>query len=149
MNCTNGVIFVCVGPTEKCHHTIAEIAGDFASIAPDGRAALPPICINELVQILRVQLFGKLRRAHQVAEHHRDLTEFGVAVLRRGGCFRAGSCNLRCVARLPRPPNFVDGPEQFLAVAQGDSEFFKVVFGQIREDGVINMVFRERLGVLA
>ena len=149
MNCTNGVILVCVGPTEKCHHAIAEIAGDFASIAPDGRAALPPICVNEFVEILRVELLGELRRPHQVTEHHRDLTKFGVAVLRRGGCFRASSCNLRCVARLPRPPNFVDGPEQFLAVAQRDSEFFKVVFGQIRKDGIIDIVFCKRLGVLA
>ena len=50
---------------------------------------------------------------------------------------------------LPRPPNFVDGPEQFLAVAQRDSEFFKVVFGQIRKDGIIDIVFGKRLGVLA
>ena len=111
MDSTRGVVLVCVRPPEKCHHAIAEIAGDLAAIALDGRAALPAIRVDELLQILRVKLFGKLRRAHQVAEHHRDLTEFGVAMLRRGGRFRAGSCNLRCAVRLPRSPNFVDGPE--------------------------------------
>jgi hypothetical protein len=34
-------------------------------------------------------------------------------------------------------------------VAQGDPEFFEIVFGQIGKDGVIDMVFYERLGVLA
>ena len=54
MNSTNGVILVCTGPTEKCHHAIAEIAGDLASIAPNRRAALHPIRVNEFLEILRI-----------------------------------------------------------------------------------------------
>ena len=85
MNCANGVILVCTGITEKCQHAIAQIAGDVASIALDGRAALFPICGNEFLEILRVQLFRELRRSHQVTEHHRDLTVFGFAMLHRRG----------------------------------------------------------------
>ncbi|MGC1940985.1 MAG: hypothetical protein WA697_22460 [Pseudolabrys sp.] len=85
MDSTRGVVLVRVGPTEKCQHAIAEIAGDLAAITPDRRAALPAICVNEFVEILGVELLGQLRGPHQVTEHHRDLTKFGVAVLRRGG----------------------------------------------------------------
>jgi hypothetical protein len=51
---TNGVILVCTGPTEKCHHSIAEIAGDLASIAPNRRAALYPIRVDEFLEILGI-----------------------------------------------------------------------------------------------
>jgi hypothetical protein len=54
VNSTNGVILVRTGPTEKCHHAVAEIAGDLASIAPNRGAALPPIRVNEFLEILRV-----------------------------------------------------------------------------------------------
>ena len=63
-------------------------------------------------------------------------------MLRRGGRFRAGSYNFRCPVRLPRSPNFVDGPEYFLAVAQRNPEFFEIVFGQIRKDGVVDIRVR-------
>src|SRR6478735_884147 len=34
-------------------------------------------------------------------------------------------------------------------MTQRQSEFFEIVFGQIRKDGVVDMMFYERLGVLA
>ncbi|OIQ75341.1 hypothetical protein GALL_429920 [mine drainage metagenome] len=88
VNGANGVILVRLGPAEKGHHPIAEIAGGLASIAPDGGAALSPIRINEFLQILRVQLLRELRGSHQVAEHHCDLAEFGFAMLHRRGGLR-------------------------------------------------------------
>jgi hypothetical protein len=54
VNSTNGIILVCTGPTEKCHHTIAEIASDLAFIASNRRTALSPIRVNEFSEILRV-----------------------------------------------------------------------------------------------
>ena len=54
MNSTSGVILVGVGPTEKRHHAIAEIASDLASITPNRRAALSPIRVDEFLEIFRV-----------------------------------------------------------------------------------------------
>jgi hypothetical protein len=54
VNSTNGVVLVCTGPTEKCHHSIAEIAGDLASIAANRGAALNPIRVKEFLEILRI-----------------------------------------------------------------------------------------------
>src|SRR4051794_24459613 len=103
MNSTSGGILVCIGPAEKCHRAIAEIAGDLTSIAPDRRAALPPIRVNEFLEILRIQLFRKPRRSNQITEHDCDLTEFSFAMLHSaGGLARCRQC--------------FNGPEQLLAV---------------------------------
>src|SRR4026208_2032926 len=48
-------------PPEAAQHALAEIARALASIASDRRAALPPIRVDKLLDILRIQGLRELR----------------------------------------------------------------------------------------
>ena len=114
MNGTNGVVLVCARPAEKRHDAVAEIAGDLAVVAPDGRAARSPIRVNELLEVFGIELLRQLRGPHQVTEHHRDLAEFGFPVSHGNTHSRSGCPPACLVCGLQR----FDGPEQSFAVTE-------------------------------
>src|ERR1700692_2315496 len=82
----------------------------------------------------------KRGRAHQIAEHHRDLAALrGVLWQRlRDGWWLSG-CN---AAKLG------DSAQHLLAMAQRNANFFEVLVCQIAQYARINIVFSEAQGVL-
>ena len=71
-------------------HAVAHVLGDEAVEAADRIGHGAVVVPDQLAQILRVKPRRQRRRADQVAEHHRQLSAFGVDWRRRGGSgFRA------------------------------------------------------------
>ena len=68
-----GIVLVSLRPAEIGHQTVAQILRDMALVALDDRPAGALIRLHEASQVLGIELLGQRRRAHQVAEHHRDL----------------------------------------------------------------------------
>ena len=61
---------------EVHQHPVAQILGNMAVIAGDDLATGSLIGAHPGMIVFRVQLLGERRRAHQVNEHHRQLTPF-------------------------------------------------------------------------
>ena len=82
-----GIVFMGRGVAKIDQQPIAEILGDMALVVLDdlGRGLL--VGADHGAQVFRVELAGELRGAHQVAEHHGQLSPFRIrsAVCQRRG----------------------------------------------------------------
>src|SRR5215468_6196835 len=71
------IIFMGVGIAEIDEQTVTEQLGDMPIVALNHVGTHPLIGTHHVPPVFRVELRGKLRRVHQVAEHHRELAAFG------------------------------------------------------------------------
>jgi hypothetical protein len=71
------ILFVGLGITEIDKQSIAEILRDIAIIMRDDLGSGLLIGLDDVMEIFGIELGGELGRAHQVAEHHRELAAFG------------------------------------------------------------------------
>ena len=72
-----GIILVRPRVAEVDQETIAQEAGDLAVKAPDHPRCQILIGADHLAHVLGVEQRGELGRAHQIAEHHRQLPALG------------------------------------------------------------------------
>jgi hypothetical protein len=68
-----GVVLVRARPTEIRQHAVAHVLGDVPVPAPDDLGDRGLISADDLPQVFRIEPRRQLGRAHQVAEHHRQL----------------------------------------------------------------------------
>ena len=66
---------------------IAEVLGDMALVGLDNLGSGLLVGAHDRTQVFRVELAGELRGAHQVAEHHSQLSPFRI---RSAACQRRG-----------------------------------------------------------
>jgi hypothetical protein len=85
-----GVVLVGLRITEVHEQPVAQILGDVPRVAVDRPGRRPLIGAHDAAQVLGVEVLGEIGRAHQVAEHHRELAPLGG--FGRTGCRR---CQLR------------------------------------------------------
>jgi hypothetical protein len=75
------IVFMCLGIAKVHEEPIAKELGDMAIIALDNVGTHPLILAHHLTPVFRVELAGESSGVHEVTEHHRELSPFGV---RRG-----------------------------------------------------------------
>ena len=62
---------------EISEHSVAHVLGDIPVEAPDAIGDGAMVCSDDLAQILGVEPYRQGRRAHEVAEHYRELAPLG------------------------------------------------------------------------
>jgi hypothetical protein len=104
------VILARGGPAEVDEQTIAEFPGDVAAEARDGAGGGLLVLREEVAPLLGVELLRERRRAHQVAEEHRQLAALAGRHHGVGRGRRRRRAGRRRHGREPRtgPPRFVD-----------------------------------------
>ena len=78
-----GIILMRPRVAEIDEHAVAHIFGDKTIEPGDHLSDDPMIRGDDLAQILRIEACRKLRRADQIAEHHRQLPPLGISPHRR------------------------------------------------------------------
>jgi hypothetical protein len=68
-----GVVVMCFGIAEECHHAIAEILRDMPAETLDGLRRRTMVLANDLPPFFRVEMAGYLGRADQITEKHRQM----------------------------------------------------------------------------
>jgi hypothetical protein len=96
------------------------------------------ICSERRPHVLWIHPFGKRRRTHQIAEHHRQVASLGFFRRLR---FRGWFDWFRFKCR--------DGAQHLAAMPQQDPELLEVLLRQIADDREVNGVLVEALGVLS
>jgi hypothetical protein len=123
-----GIVFVCLWESEIDENAVTHVAGDEAPVAFDGNPAGILKRRNDLAHVLRIELRRECRRSHEIAEHDRQLPPLGFAA----GCYRSGCLfggGLRAVGT--RGVESTECLQQPQAIAEGDTEFFEVLFGEV------------------
>ncbi len=123
-------------------HTVAHVLRDKAAVALDQFGAAAVIGADDAPQILGVEPRRQRRRAHEIAEHHRELTALGGILwpsLGRVSGSRRGWGDAR------EPP---DRTQHLAAIAEHDAEVFRILVRQVSKDGQINAVLGKALPVL-
>jgi len=81
-NCAFGIVFVRHGPAEIRENAVADVPRDRAVVTRDYLTAMNSIPVQQVSQLFGVELFTQGRRAHEVAEHHRELAAFAGSLRR-------------------------------------------------------------------
>ena len=63
-----------LGPTEVSQYPVAQIFGHVSVEARDATRDRVLVAAHHLLQVLRVERLRQLGRAHEINEHHRELT---------------------------------------------------------------------------
>ncbi len=72
-----GIILMRLGIAEIGKHAVPHEAGNDALVAADHLRDAGVISLHDLAQVLGIETRRKRRRAHQIAEHHRQLASLG------------------------------------------------------------------------
>ena len=81
-----GIVFVRPGIAEVHEQSVAEILGDETVETVDHRRGFLLIPAQNIVQVFGVELRGKLGRADEIAEHHRELAALRAGHRHRSPC---------------------------------------------------------------
>ena len=130
---THGVVLVGLRRAEIGEQAVAQQFGDVTAKRAHGRRRQILKRPQNFAQILRIKLFGKLRRTDQIDEHHGQLAAFrrcgdGLDV----GVFAGGG--RRLVAQRG------DRTEDLAPRTECDADFFEVSVRDERQGGKINLV---------
>jgi hypothetical protein len=71
-----GVMFVSLGIAEIRKNAVAHVFGDETAVTLDHSRATTMVCADDFPQVLRIEPRRQGGRAHEIAEHHRELTAF-------------------------------------------------------------------------
>jgi hypothetical protein len=130
----------CARIAEIGHYPVAPELGEEAVIGSRDTGAGGMIGIDHGAHILGIESDRQRRRAHQIADHHREMTALG-SVLRRRFNRIFGWCK-------SGPLKFRDRAQNFTAMPQQDAKVFEVLLRQIADDREINGVLGEALRIL-
>ena len=138
-----GIVLMGSRVAEIDQHPVAHILGDKAIEPRDDRGHRAVIGADQVAQILRVELRRKRGRADEIAEHHRQLSAFGIGGRRhkvgcdsRDGSGRAGAQRSNSIEQLSAMPD------------RGDAEILQIFGRQARQNSGIDRVIAECGGVL-
>jgi hypothetical protein len=81
-----GVVLVGLRVAEVDQQPVAQVLHDLAAVAGGGGDGLGLVGLHRPAVGLGVELLGQRRRAHQIAEHHRQVAPLAAVGQRRGGC---------------------------------------------------------------
>ena len=127
--------------TEVGEHPVAHVLGDMAVplLHPFGAAFL--IGPDQRAHVFGIEPRRQFGRAHQIAEHHRQLPPLG----RGSRARRAGTVGLDRRLGVAQP---CDRVQQLLAMAErGDAEFSQVIGAEGMQDASVDVVVAECLGI--
>ena len=128
-----GVVLMRTRKPEIHQYAVAHVLGDKAVEAPDDLGDAAMVCGDDLAQILGIELRGKRGRAHEIAEHHRQLPALGG----ENGCRRLGHWS--DIATQSR-----DGIEQFAAMTdRSNSECDQIIGRQAGHNRGVDIVVAE------
>ena len=119
-------------------HAIAHEFRGKAVVASDAAGDLVLVSVDQPSQGFEVELRGKTRRIHEVAEHHRQVALFGGGT--RRSRHRNGAGEVCCAER-------VDGGAQLLAVAERQAELSQIGVGQARQYHRVDLLGAKEFGV--
>src|SRR5262249_20332442 len=135
-----GIVFVRAGIAEIGQYSVAPELGEEAIISSCDTCAGGVIGIDHGAHILRIESRRQGRRAHQIADHHGEVTALGLVTRHRfGRCFNR--CRSDPIKLRDRAQNLATMPEQ-------NAEVLEVLLRQIADDREVNGVVGEPLGVL-
>ena len=139
--CLLGIVLVGLGITEIGEHAIPHVPRDDALAPRDDLRDAGVIGADDRAQILRIQSGRKCRRAHQIAKHDRELASLGAVPRHRSG------------GRLSRCEDITlevcDHAQQLAPVPEQDAEVLEVLLREVANDGKVDGILGETLGVLA
>src|SRR5262245_7714997 len=132
------------GKTEIGKDAVAQETRDVAVKKPDRVGARALELKQDVAQVLRIKLGGQRRRANQIAKQNGQMSPFGPDC---GGCAQL----LDFVASTGggRAAIFGDRLQQFFSMSQRDAELFKILLVEAGENLAVDVVFAEKIGVLA
>ena len=136
-----GVILVRLGIAEIDENAIAHVAGDDALIATDDLRDASVISTDHSAQVLRIEAGRKRRRAHQVANHHSEMTALGSVFEGPIDCRKSvGKRYFRvCISA-----EGSDGVKKLSAMSDNtDAQILQVVCRQTRQDRLVDLIFAE------
>src|SRR6516225_2248197 len=118
--------------------SVAHVSGNKSAESRDDFGNNTMVRGDDISQILRVKTSGERRRAHEIAEHHRQLTALG-----------HGSDTVRLGRRIKVAAQRGDSREQLAAVPdEAYAKFPEIVGSQLRQYRDIDRVVTKRLIVL-
>ena len=97
------------------------------------------IGVNHGAHVLRIESGRQGSRAHQIADHHGEVTALGLALL---SWFSHGLGH-----RERGPAEFRDRRQYLPPMPKRDPELFEVLIGQVAQDREIDIILGEALGV--
>ena len=124
------IVLVRLGPAEIGHQPVAEILRHMTAKALDDLARRLLIRLHQRAQILRIEPFGQCRRAHQIAEHHRNLPPLRLS----GLCWHRR--------------RLLGGLQHQLAVAHGQAEILEAAVVKIADQRRCDVLGLEGFGML-
>ena len=86
MHAAQGIVFMRHRPAKVHQHPVAEILGNMARVLVNHRGGGGLVGPHDLPQVFGVELLREPGRVREIAEHHRQLSPFGV---------RGTACRLR------------------------------------------------------
>src|SRR5215472_14159371 len=117
---------------------VAHVSGNKSAEPRDDLGDNTMVRGDDISQILRVNTSGERRRAHEIAEHHRQLTALD-----------HGNDTLRLKRRIKVATQRGDSREQLAAVSdEGYAKFPEIVGSQLRQYRGIDGVVAKRLIIL-
>jgi len=135
-----GIVFVRAGIAEIGQYSVAPELGKEAVISSRNTGAGGVIGIDHGAHVLRIEAGRQGGRAHQIADHHGEVTAFGLVTQSRFG---------RCFSRCRSDPiELRDRAQNPAAMPKQNAEILEVLFRQIADDREVNAVVGEPLGVL-
>ncbi len=135
-----GIVFVRARIAEIGQYPVASKIPDEAVIGQHDTGACGVIGIHHRVHVLRIESGRQRSGAHQIADHHREVTAFALATRWR---FDHGFSRSRSASIKVR-----DRTQDLAAMTQQNAEVLEVLLFQIADDGEVNGVVREALRVL-
>src|SRR5262249_46995247 len=136
-----GVILVRLGIAEIDENAIAHVAGDDALIATDDLRDATVISTDHSAQVLRIEAGRKRRRAHQVANHHSEMTPLGSVF---GGPIDCRKSVGQRYFRVCISAEGSDGVKKLSAMSDNtDAQILQVVCRQTRQDRLVDLIFAE------
>ncbi len=135
-----GIVFVRDWITEISQYPVAPELGEEAVISSRNAGAGGVIGIDHGAHVLRIEADRQGGRAHQIADHHGEVTAFGLVTQSR-----FGRCFSRCTSD---PIELRDRAQNPAAMPEQNAEILEVLLRQIADDREVNGVIGEPLGVL-
>jgi hypothetical protein len=143
-DCPLRIILVCLRVAEVHEHTVAHVLRDEPAEAPHNASNTLLVGRNDLAQVLRIHTCRECGRTDEVREHYGDLAALCGVLWGGGRCSRSGS--LRDIFLAAR--EFGYRSEELTPMTERQPDLFKVLIGEIGQDGKADIVLGKALRVL-
>ena len=132
-----GIVLMCAGIAEIDEDAVADVAADESVEPGDDAGATILIGADDRPQVLGIELARQRGRAHEIAEHDREVAPLGH---RGGGGTSAGIITGRA--------DRCDGPQQLAPVAERYAELRQIGIAEIDQDVDVDRLRGKDGGIL-